>query len=85
MSLSRPGLLLLDLGEEVPQVVGYRSLGEPEGEHGHEQLALEPTEVANSDDLDPAAGICRRRPDLPRTPRLEDVRVGDHPFDRSRF
>jgi hypothetical protein len=31
--LPRSGLLLLELGQEVAQVVGYRPLGQPEGEH----------------------------------------------------
>jgi hypothetical protein len=84
-ALSRRGVSLLDLGEEVAQVVGYRPLGEPEGEHGGEQSALEAPEVANCDYLYPAAATCRRRPDLPRAPGLEDVRVSDEPLDRSRL
>jgi hypothetical protein len=47
--LLRPGLLFLNLGQEVAQVVGYRPLGGPEGEHGDEQFSLEATEVTNPD------------------------------------
>lgn len=36
-------------------MVGHGALGEPEREHGGQQPALEATEVADSDHLDPTA------------------------------
>jgi hypothetical protein len=70
-------LAVLDFGEELPKVRGDITSREPEREERPEEPAPSP-QVAHRDDLNATSSICvRGRTNLPRAPRLEEIRL-DH-------
>jgi hypothetical protein len=77
------GFGLFDLRKKVPHVCGHRLLGQPEGEGGSEQSALETPQMADSDDIYASTTVRGCGSNFPRASGLENVRIDNRSLDNA--